>query len=102
VSSSPHLKTEIDPVFKTLFLLVFLFRILGDGQSSLNQVILSVIHHRQNPLDATEIYNFQISAGNFSFCGGKYLRRYTELIPFPPHYHTSPIYVKLCTENCNF
>jgi hypothetical protein len=102
VSPSPHLKTEIDPVFKTLCLLVFPFGILGDGQSSLNPVNLSVRHHRQNPLDATEIYNFQISTGEFCFCGGKYLRRYTELIQLLPHYHMSPIYEKLCTENCSF
>jgi hypothetical protein len=44
----PHLRTEPDPVSETLCFLVS--RIPDDGQST---VILSVIHHRQNPLKAT-------------------------------------------------
>jgi hypothetical protein len=49
VSSSLRLRTETDPVSETFCFLVF--RIPDDGQKSSTQVILSVTHHRQNPID---------------------------------------------------
>jgi hypothetical protein len=50
----PHLRTETHPVSETLCFLVS--RIPDDGKSPKNPVILSVIHHRQNPLESTK-YN---------------------------------------------
>jgi hypothetical protein len=49
VSPTPHLRTETDPVSETVCFLVS--RIPNDGQSP--PVILSVIHHRQNPSEST-------------------------------------------------
>jgi hypothetical protein len=43
----PHLRAETDPISETLCSLVS--RIPDDGQSP---VILSIIHHRQNPLES--------------------------------------------------
>jgi hypothetical protein len=51
--SPPHLRTETDPVLETLYFLVF--RILNDGQIPL---LLSVLHHHQNPSVSTCIFMF--------------------------------------------
>jgi hypothetical protein len=53
MSPSLDLRTEIHPVSETLCFPVF--RILDDGQSPENPVILSVIHHRQGPSDSADI-----------------------------------------------
>jgi hypothetical protein len=45
-----QLRMKTDPVCKTLCFLAF--RILGDGHSPKTIVILSVIHHRQKPLES--------------------------------------------------
>jgi hypothetical protein len=49
--SSEDLKTDTNPVSETLY---FIFsRIPDDGQSPETSVILSIIHHSQNPLEYT-------------------------------------------------
>jgi hypothetical protein len=48
------LKTREYKISETLcFFLCVFFRIPDDGQSPKNPVFLSVIHHRQNPLEST-------------------------------------------------
>jgi hypothetical protein len=48
----PRLKTETDRVSETSCLLVS--RILDDEKKDKKTVILSIIHHRQNPLESTD------------------------------------------------
>jgi hypothetical protein len=52
-----HMRTETDPVSETFCFLVA--RIPDDGQSPKNPIILSVIHHPENPSESISSVVFQ-------------------------------------------
>jgi hypothetical protein len=58
MSLSPHLKMETDPVSETLFFLVISNS--GRWAKPKHPMILSVIHHLQNPLDSKGITLFSL------------------------------------------
>jgi hypothetical protein len=60
------LRTETDPISETLCFLVF--RIPEDGQKSKTPVILSVIHHLQNPLESTGVFYLSIHSMKLVSC----------------------------------
>jgi hypothetical protein len=51
----PRLRIETDPVFETLCFLVS--RIMNDGEIK-KTVILSIIHHHQNPLESRRTFMY--------------------------------------------
>jgi hypothetical protein len=55
---SPHLKTETDAVSETSSFPVS--RLPDDGKKCKNPVILSAIHHRQNPFKSTNYLTYYI------------------------------------------